>query len=109
MQQETLMAQGFLDYSPSCARTEMIGLCCIGEPEAQFAPRVCVYQAARRNSRFTKRTSPAAPDSSMRHCLLRIMCMTSKPLIVAEAVGKVLNPRVGLISRLSAPLPDGGL
>jgi hypothetical protein len=39
----------------------------------------------------------------MRHCRLRIMRMTSKPLIAAEAVGMVLNPRVGLISRLSAP------
>lgn len=28
--------------------------------------------------------------------------MTSKPLIVAEAAGRDLNPRVGFISRLSA-------
>jgi len=31
------------------------------------------------------------------------MRITSKPLMVAEAVGSVLKPRVGFISRLSAP------
>jgi hypothetical protein len=31
------------------------------------------------------------------------MRMASKPLIVAEAVGKVLNPRVGFVSRFCAP------
>ena len=31
----------------------------------------------------------------MRHYRLRIMRMTSKPLIVAEAVGRVLTPRFG--------------
>jgi hypothetical protein len=36
----------------------------------------------------------------MRHCRLRIMRMTSKHLIVAEAVGKVLNPRVGFYQPL---------
>jgi hypothetical protein len=39
----------------------------------------------------------------MKHCRLLIMRMTSKPLIVADAVGIVLNPCVGLITRFSAP------
>jgi hypothetical protein len=69
------------------AFSELTRLCCIRETEAQFAPSIWAYQAARRNSRFTERTSPAAPDSSMRHCRSQIMRMTSKPLIVAEAVG----------------------
>jgi hypothetical protein len=30
----------------------------------------------------------------MRHCRLRIMRMTLKPLIIAEPVGGVSNPRV---------------
>jgi hypothetical protein len=37
----------------------------------------------------------------MRHRRLRIVRMTSKPLIVADAVGSVLNPRVGFISRVT--------
>jgi len=41
--------------------------------------------------------------SSTGHYRLRIIRMTSKPLIVAEAVGRVLNPRAGFISRLSTP------
>jgi len=69
-------------------------LCCIGEPEAQSAPAISPDQAATRNNRFTKCTSRAVPDSSRRHWRLRIMRMTSKPLIVADAVGSVLNPRL---------------
>jgi hypothetical protein len=56
----------------------------IGEPGAQIAPPFSPDQAARRNSRYTKRTSPVKPDSSIRHCRLRIVRMTSK--IVADAV-----------------------
>jgi hypothetical protein len=42
---------------------------------------------AMRKSRVTKRTSPVAPDSCIRHCRLRIMRMISKPFIVADADG----------------------
>ena len=83
--------------------TTVTRLCCIGKTDAQFASPKSPDQAAKRNNRFTKRTSPVVPDSSIRHCRLRIMRITSMPLIVADAVGSVLNPRVGLISRFSAP------
>jgi hypothetical protein len=42
----------------------------------------------------------------MRHCHLRIMRTASKPLIVAAAVGKDLNPRVGLMIRFNPPWSD---
>ncbi len=39
-------------------------LCCIGKPATKNALPNAAYQAARRNKRFTKRTSPVAPASS---------------------------------------------
>ena len=60
---------------------------CIGKTDAQNAPSKSPDQAARRNNQFATRTSDVVPDSCMRHCRLRIIRMTSKPLIVAHSRG----------------------
>jgi hypothetical protein len=81
---------------------EISRIVCIGRP-MRILPIPSRGVKRRDGTTFTKRTSPVVPDSSMRHRRLRIVRMTSKPLIVADAVGSVLNPRVGFISRVSAP------
>ena len=59
--------------------------------------------SGRPKSWFTRRISPVTPGCARTQWPRRIMRMTSKPFRVAEAVFILWKPRVGRITRLSAP------
>ena len=62
-----------------------------------------VTQAARPKSWLTRRISPVTPRCARPQWPRRIIRITSKPFRVAAAVLILWKPRVGRITRLSAP------
>jgi hypothetical protein len=77
-------------------------LCCINLPVAQDAlPSLLNEAAARRKSRFPKRTSPATPGSSERQCRLRIMRMP--PRLVSSGIAAHVPARSAFASLRPSP------
>jgi hypothetical protein len=60
------------------------GHCCINGDRTESGSLRSQDQAARSKSLLTKRTSPVTPGSNRMHWRLRIILITSKPLMVAH-------------------------
>jgi hypothetical protein len=71
------------EFQELCRTGDLEGLCCIDRSRAESGSLRSRDQAARAKSLLTKRTSPVTPGSNRMHWLLRIIRITSKPLMVA--------------------------
>ena len=72
----------FIERHPELSRHSW-RLCCIDRARTESGSLHSRDQAARSKSLLTKRTSPVTPSSNRMHWRLRIIRITSKPLMVA--------------------------
>ncbi len=64
---------------------------CETAPFSQISSQLKFFTRFPRGTGGSRNALPVGSGSSMRHCRLRIMRITSKPLIVADAVGSDLK------------------
>jgi hypothetical protein len=98
-----LRSRGPLLVQVGLCSSQFMGLCCINLERARRTQPEWIAQATRPKSWFTRRISPVTLGIGNMQWPRRIMRMTSKPLMVAEAVFILWKPRVGRITRLRAP------